>query len=165
MKIFSTLSVMLVSILLNPYFAQDTKDKDAIKLNELQVIGSHNSYKIAIEKPLLNYLVQMNPDIKSLEYEHFPLWQQLDLGLRGLELDVFHDPEGGYYSNPKGLEIIKASGNSPLPFDQEEKLKVPGLKVFHVQEIDFRSHNLLFMDALVELKNWSEANSGHTPII
>ena len=156
---------MLVSILLNPCFAQDTRDKDAIKLNELQVIGSHNSYKIAIEKPLLNYLVQMNPEIKSLEYEHLPLWQQLDLGLRGLELDVFHDPEGGYYSNPKGLEIIKASGNSPLPFDQEEKLKVPGLKVFHVQEIDFRSHNLLFMDALVELKNWSEANPGHTPII
>lgn len=165
MKIFSTLSVMLVSILLNPCFAQDNRDKDVIKLNELQVIGSHNSYKIAIEKPLLNYLLQMNPDIKSLEYEHIPLIQQLDLGLRGLELDVFHDPEGGYYSNPKGLEIIKASGNSPLPFDQEEKLKVPGLKVFHVQEIDFRSHNLLFMDALVELKNWSEANPGHTPII
>ena len=87
------------------------------------------------------------------------------MGLRNLELDVFHDPEGGYYSNPAGLDIVRASGNTSLPFDEEEKLKVPGLKVFHVQEIDFRSNQLLFKEALVELKNWSDKNADHTPII
>src|SRR5690606_15622448 len=97
--------------------------------------------------------------------EHIPLTEQLALGLRSLELDVYHDPEGGYYSNPAGLDIVRASGNTPLPFDPEEKLKIPGLKVFHVQDIDFRSHQLLFKDALLELLEWSERNPEHTPII
>jgi hypothetical protein len=138
---------------------------EEIKLNQIQLIGSHNSYKIGIEKPLFDYLLKTKPKLSSLEYEHIPLSQQLDLGLRGLELDVFYDPKGGYYANPKGLEIVKSLGAEPQPFDVEKKLQLPGLKIFHVQEIDFRSHQLLFKDALNELKKWSAANKGHTPII
>ncbi len=137
-----------------------------IYLNDIQVIGSHNSYKVAIEQPILDYLFQLDSATGlSLQYEHPPFTEQLELGLRNLELDVFNDPEGSYYSNPAGLDIVKASGNIPLPFDEAEKLKVPGLKVFHVQEIDFRSNQLLFKDALTELKKWSDKNTGHTPII
>jgi len=138
---------------------------EEIKLNEIQVIGSHNSYKIGIEKPLFDYLLKKDSSLTSLEYEHIPLTEQLNLGLRGLELDVYNDPKGGYYSNPKGLEIVKAMGAEPQPFDVKQKLQEPGLKVFHVQEIDFRSHQLLFKDALKELKKWSQANEGHTPVI
>ncbi len=129
------------------------KISEEIKLNEIQVIGSHNSYKIGIEKPLMNYLLKENPKISGLEYEHIPLSKQLNLGLRGLELDVFYDPKGGYYANPKGLEIVKSLGEAPQPFDVEQKLQLPGLKIFHVQEIDFRSNQLLFKDALKEIKN------------
>jgi hypothetical protein len=136
-----------------------------IKLNQIQLIGSHNSYKIRIEKPLFDYLLKTKPTLSSLEYEHIPLWQQLDLGLRGLELDVFYDPKGGYYAHPKGLEIVKSLNAEAQPFDVEQKLQVSGLKIFHVQEIDFRSHQLLFKDALNELKKWSGANKGHSPII
>lgn len=139
---------------------------ESTRLNDIQVIGSHNSYKVAIEQPLLDYLFQLDSATgKSLQYEHPPFTEQLELGLRNLELDVFYDPDGGYYSNPAGLDIVKASGKTPLAFDNEEKLKVPGLKVFHVQEIDFRSNQLLFKDALTELKKWSDINTGHTPII
>ncbi len=135
-------------------------------LNEIQVIGSHNSYKVAIESSILDYLFQLDSATgRSLQYEHPPFKEQLNLGLRNLELDVFNDPEGGHYSNPAGFDIVRASGNIPLPFDETEKLKVPGLKVFHVQEIDFRSNQLLFKDALTELKKWSDKNTGHTPII
>jgi hypothetical protein len=141
------------------------KRAEEIKLNQIQVIGSHNSYKIGIEKPLFDYLLKTKPALSSLAYEHIPLAEQLNLGLRGLELDVFYDPKGGYYTNPKGLEIVKSLGAAPQPFDVEQKLQLPGLKVFHVQEIDFRSHQLLFKDALQELKKWSQANKGHTPII
>ncbi|SDD69194.1 Phosphoinositide phospholipase C, Ca2+-dependent [Pricia antarctica] len=137
-----------------------------IKINDIQIIGSHNSYKVAIERPILDYLFQLDSATgRSLQYEHPPFTEQLELGLRNLELDVFNDPKGSYYSNPAGLDIVKASGNIPLPFDQANKLKVPGLKVFHVQEIDFRSNQLLFKDALTELKKWSDKNPGHTPII
>ncbi len=141
------------------------KSSAVIKLNNIQVIGSHNSYKISIEKPLFDYLLKKDSSLTSLAYAHIPLTKQLNLGLRGLELDVYSDPEGGYYEDPKGLEIIKAMGAEPKAFDTDQKLQVPGLKVFHVQEIDFRSHQLLFKDALKELKKWSQAHKGHTPVI
>ncbi|WNH11175.1 phosphatidylinositol-specific phospholipase C1-like protein [Thalassobellus suaedae] len=134
-------------------------------LNDIQVIGSHNSYKIAIEKPLFNYIFQLDSSkAKSLQYTHLSLEKQLDLGLRNLELDVFYDPNGGYYSNPKGLEIVRSLGEEPQVFDKEQKLNAPGLKMFHIQDIDFRSHYLLFKDALVALKKWSDTNPNHTPI-
>lgn len=137
----------------------------SVLLNEIQVIGSHNSYKIPIEKPLFNYLLSIDSAMaKSLQYSHISLEEQLNLGLRNLELDVFHDPNGDYYSNPKGLEIVKTMGEAPLGFDKEEKLKQPGLKMFHVQDVDFRSHYLLFKEGLQALKKWSDNNPNHTPI-
>jgi len=164
MKLVNTLLLLLMTA---PYFNVTAQKNDfaGAKLNDIQVIGSHNSYKIAIEKPLMDYLKAKSAALSSLEYEHIPLTDQLNMGLRGLELDVFHDPNGGYHSDPGGLDIVRASGITPLPFDEEEKLKKPGLKIFHVQEIDFRSHQLLFKDALMELKKWSDKNKGHTPII
>ncbi|WP_201799476.1 phosphatidylinositol-specific phospholipase C1-like protein [Zobellia amurskyensis] len=164
MKIGYTLVVLITSVLFftNP---MDKKNTEETRLNNVQVIGSHNSYKIAIEKPLFEYLLKKEPKLRSLEYDHIPLSAQLDLGLRSLELDVFHDPKGGHYSNPKGQEVIKSMGLEPKPFDVEQQLETPGLKIFHVQEIDFRSHQLLFKEALRELKAWSTNNLGHTPII
>lgn len=163
MKTFYTILLLIMSIV---FFSNSVhKNLEEIKLNQIQIIGSHNSYKIGIERPLFNYLLKTKPALSGLEYEHIPLSEQLNLGLRGLELDVFYDPKGGYYADPKGLEIVKSLNAVPQPFDVEQKLQLPGLKVFHVQEIDFRSHQLLFRDALWELKKWSQANGGHTPII
>ena len=137
-----------------------------VSLNDIQVIGSHNSYKIAIERPLYDYLHTVEPKkIESLQYTHISLEEQLSLGLRNLELDVFYDPDGGHFSNPKGLEVVESLGQEPLAFDVEEKLKQPGLKMFHIQDIDFRSHYLLFSDGLKALKKWSDNNPNHTPLI
>lgn len=50
---------------------------------------------------VLDYLKKINPAAaQSLEYEHLPLSEQLNLELRNLELDVFHDPVGRKYGNP-----------------------------------------------------------------
>ncbi|WP_299796519.1 phosphatidylinositol-specific phospholipase C1-like protein [uncultured Maribacter sp.] len=137
-----------------------------VTLSDIQIIGSHNSYKIAIEGPLFDYLHTIEPKkMQSLQYTHISLEQQLNLGLRNLELDVFYDPKGGHFSKPKGLEIVKSLGQEPLAYDVEEKLKQPGLKMFHVQDIDFRSHYLLFKDGLLALRNWSDNNPNHTPVI
>ncbi|MGF1558232.1 MAG: phosphatidylinositol-specific phospholipase C1-like protein [Flavobacteriaceae bacterium] len=164
MKTYCNLFITLITVLVQ---SQDNGNQQLtdLKLNDIQVIGSHNSYKIAIEKPLMDYLLNLNPATSSLEYEHISLSEQLNLGLRGLELDVFHDPEGGFYSNPAGLDIVRSTGQEPLAFDPHGKLKEAGLKIFHVQDIDFRSHQLLFKEALEELVSWSNANPGHTPII
>jgi hypothetical protein len=133
-----------------------------LKLNEIQIIGSHNSYKIAIQKELWNLIFQKDSTLaNSLQYEHLPINEQLNLGLRSLEIDLFHDPQGGRYSKPNGLKLIK---DEQVINDSLERSK-PGFKVFHIQDLDFRSRNILFKNILEEIKNWSEQNKNHIPII
>lgn len=137
--------------------------EERVKLNHLQVIGSHNSYKRPIDKELLQ-LIAKNDSLRALtlDYDHISLTDQLDLGLRSLELDVLYDPQGGRFSSPQGLKLL---GKSSLDFDVEGRLKEPGLKVLHIPDIDFRSSCFLFKDCLQELRNWSDLNPDHTPII
>ena len=136
------------------------------RLNEIQIIGSHNSYKIAIDSDLWRLMFEQDSlSALSLQYEHVSLTQQLDLGLRSLEIDVFHDPQGGRFTNPLGLAILAENGATAQPFDLQNDLEKPGLKVFHVQDFDFRSHNLLFKDNLKVLKKWSDENENHIPVI
>lgn len=136
-----------------------------VRMNQIQVIGSHNSYKIAIDPILLEHIRRENRGAAdSLEYSHPSLLTQLDMGLRNLEIDVLYDPLGGYYTNPLGLGILREQGIEPRPFDKEGKLNQPGLKVFHIPEIDFRSHNLLFSETLEQLKKWSDKHPDHLPI-
>jgi hypothetical protein len=131
------------------------------KLNETQIIGSHNSYKSAMPAPILEYLQKINPAAaQSLEYEHLPLSEQLDMGLRNLELDVFHDPIGGKYANPKSLAMLQEG----TVFDSKKELQAPGMKLFHVQDLDVQSHHLLFKNALLELKSWSDQHPDHHAI-
>ena len=62
-----------------------------ININHLQFVGSHNSYKKAMPDGFVKQLMRVNPEVmESLEYEHIPLAEQLDLGIRKLELDVFY---------------------------------------------------------------------------
>ena len=144
---------LVISLSFGQTFAQ--------RLNETQVIGSHNSYKSSMPAPILDYLKKINPAAaQSLEYEHMPLSDQLDLGLRNLELDVFHDPIGGKYSNPKSLSMLPEG----TVFDPKKELNEPGLKLFHVQDLDVQSHHLLFKNALLELKSWSDQHPDHHPI-
>lgn len=155
------LLLMSLFILVSFNFERETP----IRLNEIQVIGSHNSYKITIQEPLWNYLFQKDSvAAKALQYDHIPIEAQLDLGLRNLEFDVLYDPKGGYYSKPKGLDIVKLLGEKPLEYDIENKLAQPGLKMFHIQDIDFRSHYLLFKEGLKAVKKWSDLHSNHTPV-
>jgi len=133
----------------------------ATRFNELQFIGSHNSYKQAIDAQLLGLLRADNPALaQSLDYAHLPLAAQLDLGLRKLELDMFYDPEGGRFAAPQGLRSI----TNPSPYDTQAMLE-PGFKVMHVQDIDFRSHCLLLRVCLQRLAAWSDSNPGHTPVV
>jgi len=133
-------------------------------MNQTQVIGSHNSYKIGIEKPLMDMIVADRPEAIGLEYTHIPIIEQLDLGLRGLEIDVLYDPEGGRFAHPKALEMLSAQGITPLPYNAEAMQK-PGFKVLHVPDIDFRTHCGSFKECLSDIKNWSKQHNDHLPII
>jgi hypothetical protein len=136
------------------------------RMNQTQVIGSHNSYKQAISASLWSLLLVRDPQrMLGLEYSHLPLTRQLDLGLRKLELDVVHDPEGGRYADPLGPKIVAQAGlPAGPPYDPHGVMKEPGLKVLHVQDIDFRTNVYTFRQALEELKSWSDAHPWHLPV-
>jgi len=134
---------------------------DSLPINKVQVIGSHNSYKKAID-PALFKALQMRDSVamSSIDYEHISLTDQLNMGLLNLEIDVYSDEKGGRYAHPKGLDLVK---NQP-PFDPEGEMMQPGFKVFHIVDLDFRSHCLTLKDGLQQLKAWSEAHPDHNPV-
>lgn len=145
--------------------AREPLDTTGLRLNQLQVIGSHNSYKRAIDAPLLRLMATANSDANALDYAHPPLSEQLDLGLRGLELDVFYDPEGGRYAEPQGLELQRRMGFEPAAYDPQGKMQTLGFKVLHITDVDFRSNCPTLEDALSELRDWSERHPGHLPVV
>nr|WP_315422999.1 phosphatidylinositol-specific phospholipase C1-like protein [uncultured Pedobacter sp.] len=135
--------------------------KDDLPINQIQVIGSHNSYKQAINPALFNVIKsQDSAAANSLDYEHIPMPEQLDMGLRNLEIDVYADEKGGKYAHPRGFEQVKGQP----AFDKDGEMNKPGFKVFHVPDLDFRSSALTFVIALQQLKKWSDANPNHTPV-
>ena len=141
-----------------------SEDKQ-LRLNQIQILGSHNSYKSKMHPSLWRAVYnQDTTTAMELDYGHVPLKDQLDLGIRALELDVFHDPQGGKYSVPYGIMLILESGGSPDQFDGKV-LQDPGLKVMHIQDIDFGSNNPSFRSCLREINDWSEQHPRHLPII
>jgi hypothetical protein len=134
---------------------------DDLPINKIQVIGSHNSYKQAIA-PALFKAFQKTDSVSAskIDYEHISLTDQLNMGLLNLEIDVYADEKGGKYAHPKGLDWAKDQPE----FDSKGEMKEPGFKVFHVVDLDFRSHALTFKDCLQQLRSWSEAHPNHRPI-
>jgi hypothetical protein len=128
-------------------------------LNEVQVIGSHNSYRRLPPESVLAASETLQPGLRrKLEYGHPPLAEQLDLGLRLLEIDVFADPEGGRYAAPASNGVLGA--DEPPPFNPS-RARLPGFKVFHIQDFDVYSNCLSLEDCLEELLTWSNTNPGH----
>jgi hypothetical protein len=140
-------------------------DDPVVRLNQIQVIGSHNSYHIAPEPAALKLIETGRPGAgKALSYTHRPLAEQFSkLGIRQIELDLFADPKGGLYSNPRYVRVGKPADQAP-DFDLDGLLKKPGLKVLHVPDIDFRTTALTFVQALEQVKAWSRAHPRHVPI-
>jgi len=132
-----------------------------LRMNEIQVLGTHNSYHIQPRSSILQLLAVFTDQetADSLQYTALPLKEQLDRGVRQLELDLFADPEGGLYAMRRSLSLVGADPVSGIP-----ELDEPGLKVLHVQDIDFETHCLTFKICLTSLKEWSDDNPEHLPI-
>lgn len=143
-----------------------TPQDDLLHLNEIQIIASHNSYRTRTTDTILKYLYQiqsflpsnMNPD--GLDYTHVDFDEQMSsYGMRGLEIDIYNDPNGGNFANRKindqvGLPI--ASGIA--------ELNQPGFKVLHIKDVDYNTHYFTFKKALEAVKNWSDAHPHHLPL-
>lgn len=133
-------------------------------IDHIQVIGSHNSYKTAIDPAIFQVMYKENPKMaQSLDYSHIPIREQLNRGLANLEIDVYADERGGKYAHPKGLELEKGL-ESMIPYDPMHEMNAPGFKIFHVQELDFRSQYLTLEACLEDLRKWSDEHPGHQPV-
>ncbi len=134
---------------------------DALKMNDIQVIGSHNSYKEAIAPKEMAALRARNPKAAdTLDYSHPALTEQLNDGARQLELDYVYDPEGGRYATPLGRKLVPDT----TPYDLTPYAR-PGMKVIHVPDIDYRSVCPLLVDCFKEIRAWSKAHPDHVPIL
>ncbi|MEY2448416.1 MAG: hypothetical protein QOH79_1892 [Acidimicrobiaceae bacterium] len=146
-----------------PIAKDETYPRDEqLRLNEIQSLGSHNSYHMQAEQKLFDALKAFDATLAaSIEYTHAPLTEQFDdEGVRQIELDVFADPAGGLYAKRAGNAVIgkpKASG--------EPALDQPGFKVFHVQDIDFGTTCLTFVACLTNVREWSRAHPRHVPLM
>lgn len=113
------------------------------RINDLQVVGTHNSYHVEPPPELLAAIVSVEPELADLAVTHPPLTEQLDdQSIRQVELDVHADPDGTLW-RPIGTA---------------------GGKVFHMEQIDEGSRCERFVDCLRELRRWSDAHPRHLPI-
>ena len=156
MKLLFCLILLLADCLLPP-----VKNNDNVRINRIQVIGSHNSYKNAIDPRLFKFLEKSDSvAMGAIDYSHIPLTEQLNTGLLDLEIDVYADSAGAKYAHPRGLDWVPGQAD----YDVEGVMKQPGFKVFHIQDIDFRSSCPTFRQCLQELKKWSDEHPNHNPV-
>jgi hypothetical protein len=135
-----------------------------VRLNEIQAIGTHNSYKREIseaEQAVYEAAIQAPGDYdRSLAYSHAALRNQFALqGVRGLELDLFGDPGGGLYADPL---IRRPLGIGPLA---DPAWRQPGIKVLHIADLDYETTCVRFVTCLEQVRGWSAANPRHVPLL
>jgi hypothetical protein len=137
-----------------------------IRLNDIQVLGTHNSYKEAFSPVEFELYSRLRPQsAPTLEYAHEPIPAQLDFGVRQLEIDVVHDPEGGRFLDPLLARMARAEGATVPPLAFRDELAEPGFKVLHVPDVDYRTSCATFVACLRQVRDWSQAHPDHAPIL
>ena len=138
----------------------------SLKINQLQYLSSHNSYRKKTDEDILSFITNISNLLPAefnpieLDYNHIPLEDQLTkYGVRHLELDLYLDPNGGKFYNRKGNAFAERDEASGIA-----ELQEPGIKILHLADVDFNTHHYSFIDALKLLKNWSNNYPQHLPI-
>lgn len=192
-KYYLALPACMLAVSCATTIDENTSTSSALKINQIQVLGTHNSYSQFVEPKLLGifdkaveakkatFMDNMTKEqyqqfkeehpnpigfAEGLNYSFGSLTDQLQHGVRSLEIDIYRDPEGGKFLTPAGYELLKSKGipESTLLAHDKTDLEKPGLKVLHVADLDFRSNCNLFKRCLQELADWSGQNPDHTPI-
>ena len=144
--------------------ANGAPGKRALRMNELQVIGTHNSYhrELSVAERVAHDAIYGGAPIYDgfLAYSHASLPNQFSRqGARGLELDLFPDPQGGLYSNPLLRQRLAAG-----PLTDPEWYR-PGIKVLHTADLDYKSTCIQLTTCLRLVRQWSRANRRHVPLL
>jgi hypothetical protein len=138
----------MIMLALSPTMAAEQD----IKINQLQVLGSHNSYRpVPTAQQMAIYKAFSQAAADSLEYGHNSLEEQLKLGVRQFEFDPYADPEGGRY-------VDTIDKRTPA---ETALMARPGLKVLHTPKVDAASHCLTLALCFEVIAKWSRDNPNH----
>ena len=114
----------------------------SVRINQIQLIGSHNSYHAGLLPGIAWIVKQRDPNaFASLDYAHGGLDIQLSLGVRQIELDIFADSQGGRFAHPTWQKEVAKAGLPTDPDTYPEGVMLrPGFKVMHMQDLDYASN-------------------------
>ncbi|KAF3343091.1 putative phosphatase [Verticillium dahliae VDG2] len=132
----------------------------ATRMNQIQCIGSHNSYHLQPSPEELVTIEQFIPgSSRDLKYSQAALDIQLNYqSIRSLELDVYADPKGGHYAKPLIRKLAK------LPYDKDPRWHERGTKVLHIADGDVHTTCVTLKHCLELVKGWSDAHRAHIPL-
>ena len=138
-----------------------------LRLNQIQVIGTHNSYHVAPTSATLKLIESANREVAEiLDYTHPSLEEQFgSLGIRQIELDVFADPDGGRFASPLAFRMLNPMGGAAGPDPNNDgSLDKPGFKILHVPDVDYQTTVRTLPDALQRIRKWSLDHPAHVPL-
>ena len=149
------------------FMVASAQNDEALKLNQIQIIGSHNSYKKLPDPRVMKFLMTMRKrlgkklDPIGIDYGHVTIDSQFtNYNMRGLEIDIYNDPKGGaFYKRRINMFVHGISQKSGV-----EALRKPGFKVLHIKDVDYQTNYYTFVDALSDLKKWSDEHPNHLPL-
>jgi hypothetical protein len=143
-----------------------TVHAQGLRINQLRLLGTHNSYHLAPDPWTLDLIAAARPhDARAIDYSHRPLHEQLEeLGLRHFELDLYLDPGAELFRRPFAIALARTSGVEIPDFDPGQRLRTPGIKVLHSPDFDYRTTVYTLKDGLLQLRAWSTAHPGHVPL-
>lgn len=151
-----------------PSTAPQNPEVELLKINELQVVGSHNSYRRRTYAPIFDLcktlydggILPADLDPSGWDYDHVSLPEQFGaFGMRSIEIDVYEDPNGGRFASRGGLVLVDENPASGIA-----ELDEPGFKVLHIPDFDYNTNYYTFRSALQAVRQWSLKNPGHVPI-
>lgn len=151
----------------SPAVAQNARLHD-LRLHQIQLIGTHNSYHIAPHKSVGELIRLAGPSVlQAIEYSHKPLPEQLQqLQIRQLELDLFADPDGGLFAKPLARNLLTAGHQDPGPDPNADgSLSQPGIKVLHAAGFDYATNVTTLQLALQQIRQWSRTAPHHLPVM
>ncbi|MEV6282037.1 Ca2+-dependent phosphoinositide-specific phospholipase C [Kribbella sp. NPDC051770] len=153
---------VLVAAVLAAVPATANAGHDPVRMNQVQVIGTHNSFhtEITDAEKLIREQAKPGSGTGGEEYSHAPIAQQLEeQHVRSVELDLMLDnPTGGRFTNPLLRQLSGEGAWHPEVMDK------PGIKVMHEEDVDYRSTCLTFVDCLQQVKAWSDKHRDAVPI-
>jgi hypothetical protein len=143
--------------------AATAADRDgSLKLNQIQRVGTAESYKLEPSDGLLR-LIRMGGkrSEQALDFGQPSLTAQLDDGAGSLSFDIAYDPQGGLLKSPTGASMA----DELLDKDYVTAMSQPGFKVIHVLDVDYKSSCLTLKACLNEVAGWSRIHPDHLPLV